>query len=207
MSGSTIDLHVIRDQLGLATRVREVPLSAHVRGIWFAMAADYVRKMGVSEAHAFRSAVPHRRRIPFLNYSVREYLEELVTAAGIVDPKSPGEGMRRIWRAAASAYIETPFGRSLIRLIRPDPTRYMHWLCEHRDHFCNYGRWSVAKSTEGYMLLKMEREYIWLDYAHRGGAEGMLLVCGVDGTVDAENVGPYDGYLHIRWKPQYRVTS
>jgi uncharacterized protein (TIGR02265 family) len=202
VSVGAIDLRVARDHLGVARRLSDVPLSANVRGVWFSMAADYIQKLGRTEMLAFRAAVPRRKRLPFLSYSLREYIEEIAVAAAIANAKDPGEGLRQIWRNAAPSYLSTPFGRSLLRLILPSPLQYMKWLVDHRDHFCNYGRWSFIPHAEGHVTMEMKTEYIWLEYAHRGGAESVLNVFGVDGTVEAERLGPYDGALHIRWQPR-----
>ena len=166
------------------------------------MAADHVRRMGRAEAVAWQRSVRSRRRVPFLSYPLREYLEEVATAAALVDPKDPGEGMRQIWRHAASSYVETPFGRSLLRLFRPNPVRPLTWLAEHHDHFCNFGTWRLRIHAVGHATMEMRDEYIWLEHAHRGGAEGLLIACGVKGTVEPEMWSPYDGCIHIRWDPQ-----
>jgi len=196
-----LDLRLVRDQLGLAERLHAVPLSATVRGVWFSMAPDYVKTLGRTEAMVWQTAVPHRRRMPFLSYSLREFLEEQATAAAIVNPNDPAEGIRLIWRQAATMYVSTPFGRSLVRLLKPNPLRFMTWLTNNHDHFCNYGQWRLVQHRPNYVTMEMENEYIWLESAHRGGAEGALLACGVTGTVEVERSGPYDGRLHIRWQP------
>jgi len=197
-----LDIHSARDQLGLPRRIRDVPLTSNVRGVWFSMAADCVRKLGRPEAAAWERMVPQRRRLPFLSYSLREYLEELATAGAIIDPKHPGEGVRHIWRQATSQYLATPFGRSLLRMLKIDPHKYLMWLCAHRDHFCNYGNWSVTMREPGYSVLEITGEYIWIEHAMRGGAEGMVAAFGVEGVVEPELTGPYDGRLHVRWKPE-----
>ena len=197
-----LDIHSVRDQLGLPRRIRDVPLSSNVRGVWFSFAADYVRKLGRPEAATWERMVPHRRRLPFLSYSLREYLEELATAGAILDPKHPGEGVRKIWWNSTSQYLATPFGRSLLRMLKLNPHKYLMWLCAHRDHFCNYGRWAVTLREPGYSVLEISDEYIWIEHAMRGGAEGLLASFGVEGGVEPELTGPYEGRLHVRWKPQ-----
>ena len=197
-----LDVRSVRDHLEVARRVSDIPLTATVRGVWFSMAADYVQRLGPSEAATLRAALPRRRRVPFLNYSLREYVEELAMSAAIVNAKDPWEGMRTIWRSATSAYVATPLGRSLVNLIRPEPLRYMRWLVEHRDHFCNYGNWRLVQHGDGYVTMEMENEYIWLESAHLGGAEGVLIACGLPGTVEAERFDDYNGRLHIRWQPR-----
>jgi uncharacterized protein (TIGR02265 family) len=199
---AALDIRSIHDQLGLSRRVRDVPLTSNVRGIWFSMAADCVRKLGPAEAAAWQRMVPRRRRVPFLSYSLGEYLEELATAGAIIDQEHPGEGVRRIWRQATPQYLATPFGRSLLHLLNIDPHKYLMWLCANRDHFCNYGVWSVANREPGYSVLEIAGEYIWIEHAMRGGAEGMLDTFGVDGSVEPELVSPYEGRLHVRWRPR-----
>ena len=166
------------------------------------MSADYVRNLGRAEAAMWERMVPRRRRLPFLSYSLREYLEELATAAAIINPKHPGEGVRQIWRDAASQYLATPFGRSLLRLLNTEPHKYLKWCCTHRDHFCNYGQWSISAREPGYSVMEITGESIWVEYAMRGGAEGVLRVFGVEGNVEPEVGSPYEGCLHVRWKPQ-----
>src|SRR6185312_10154395 len=100
-----VDIRSARDRLDLARRLSDTPASATVRGVWFSMAADHVQRMGRAETVAWRTAVRTRRRFPFLSYSLREYLEELAVAAAIVDPMSPGDGIRQIWRRATSSYV------------------------------------------------------------------------------------------------------
>jgi hypothetical protein len=48
--------------------------------------------------------------------------------------------------------------------------------------------------------MHVNDEYIWIDSAHRGGAEAMLDTCGVKGSVEAELLSEFDGRLHIRWQ-------
>src|SRR5450432_2539353 len=158
-----IDLTSARDRLGLATRLRDVPITSTVRGVWFAMAADHIRRLGRAETVTWRTVVDERRRYPFLSYPLREYLDELAIAGAIIDPKDPGGGIRAIWRDATAMYLATPFGRSLVRLLKPNPVRYMRWLADHRDHFCNYGEWSIIEHNPNYVTIEMTDEFIWLE--------------------------------------------
>jgi uncharacterized protein (TIGR02265 family) len=199
---SPVDVGEVRQTLGLARRIADVPPHAHIRGVWFSLAANHVRRLGLADALAWRSLVAQRSRIPFLSYSLREYLEELAIAAALVNTRNPAEGIRSIWRGATPMYLATPLGRSLLRLLQPNPVRYLSWLADHRDHFCNTGKWTVTKHADTYVTLEMQDEYIWLESAHRGGCEGLLVALGVTGSVEAECTnGPYAGRLHIRWTP------
>jgi uncharacterized protein (TIGR02265 family) len=196
-----IDIAAARERLEVERRVRDIPRGATVRGVWFGLCAEFVRRLGPTQALAWRSAV-HGRRVPFRAYPLREYIEESAIGAAIVNADDPREGMHRMWRRSSSMYLETPFGRSLLRLLRPSPLRYLQWLVDHRDHFCNYGRWRLVKHGDGHVTMEMEREYIWIEHAHRGGAEGVLDLFGLEGTVEPELSSAYEGRLHIRWRPR-----
>jgi hypothetical protein len=192
----------MRAKLGVSQRVRDVPLTARVRGIWFSMTSDFIQKLGRGETAMFRSIVPARRRVPFLTYSLREYLEELALAGAVVDARDPAEGIRRIWQDCVPMYLATPLGRSVARLLDIDLVRYLRWCVDHRDHFCNYGQWSLQEHESGHVTIEMENEYVWIESAHRGGAESVLRAFGLKGTVEPERLDDYTGRLHIRWQPQ-----
>lgn len=197
-----VDLHSVHERLGTSRRVRDVPLAATVRGVWFSMAEDFVEKLGRGEAATLRSVRPRRRRVPFLTYSLREYLEDLAAAGAIVDATNPGEGMRRIWLDNVPMYLATPLGRYIATLLNIDLVRYLRWCVDHRDHFCNYGSWRLVEHGPRYVTMEMENEYIWIDSAQRGGAESVLKAFGLRGTVEPELFDDYNGRLHIRWERQ-----
>ena len=200
MGSLAVDLRSVHEHLGTSRRVSDVPIAATVRGIWFAMAESYVQKLGQGEAATLRSLRPRRRRLPFLTYSLREYIEDLAAAGAVVDATDPAEGMRRIWGESVPMYLATPLGRSVARLLGIDLVRYLRWCVDHRDHFCNYGTWRLLVHGPGYVTMEMEDEYIWIDSAHRGGAESVLKGFGLKGTVEPELFDDYNGRLHIRWE-------
>ena len=84
-------------------------------------------------------------------------------------------------------------------LLGSDPSRAFRWLGDNRSLFCNYGSWRVEQVDEHYVVFHFWDEYLWIDSAHRGGAEGSLIVFNAIGTVTPDLSGPYHGRLHIRW--------
>ena len=66
-------------------------------------------------------------------------------------------------------------------------------------HLCNYGFWRVEHRGRHHVVLHMFNEYTWIDPWHRGGCEGLLGSCAVDGDVEVELDGPFEGRLHVRW--------
>lgn len=179
-----------------------MPRDAAVRGVWFSMPQKHAARLGVAEAIAFEQMCGRRQRTAFRMYPLSEFLEELAVAAVLTDASDPLGALRTIWRDATTVYVRTPFGRSLVRLLRPNPLRYLRWLATHRDQFCTYGATRLEEHSATEATFVLEDEYIWIDCAHRGGGEGLLFACGLEGSVDAEMTGKYSGRLHFRWAPR-----
>lgn len=173
--------------------------TARVRGVWSALTARQVRRAGPDTYLAWQRAAAPPTRIPFRMYPASDYLRELALAGVALSPDDPGDGIRSIWRGATTFYLDLPFGRSLARLLMPNPMSYLTWLVAHRDHFCSYGSWRIESVAPGHVTMELRDELIWIETAHRGGAEGLLEACGVTGSVEAELFDRYNGRLHIRW--------
>ena len=198
---SAVDLARALERLDLDLRLREAPSMASMRGVWFAMTADYMRRQGPAVDVAWRTAVRVLPRTIFRMYSLREYMNELAFAAAILEPSNPREGLRAIWRNTPRYYTSSVIGRSCMRLLRPDPLAAWRWCERHREHFCNYGSWRLEVRGDSYVIMHHFDEYVWLDGAHRGGAEALLQACGVEGSTELEVTSRYSGRMHVRWKP------
>jgi uncharacterized protein (TIGR02265 family) len=183
-------------QSELEGRLRTVPSTALVRGMFFNMVGDHLKRCG--HAEAARSIVGARRRIYAL-YPVQELLVAFGKAAPIVVPHDPAEGIRQIWSGGSRYFADTWLGKAFQRFIRPDPASALEWLDGAHDHFCNYGRWRLERVDGTRAMLHMFDEYIWIDSAHRGGCEGLLVACGVVGRVDVVLDTPFRGWLDVRW--------
>lgn len=196
----TVDLTEATAPLDLDRRLREAPLNAGLRGIWFTMTADYMRRQGPAVDAAWRAAVPVIPRTIFRMFPVRDYLRELAFAAAVLNPAHPLEAIRVIWRETPRYYTSSAIGRSCLRLLRPEPLAAFQWCQRHRDHFCSYGSWRLEPRGADYLILHYFDEYIWIEGAHQGGAESLLEACGVEGTAEPEVLSPYSGRMHVRWK-------
>jgi uncharacterized protein (TIGR02265 family) len=180
----------------LEERLRSVPSTALVRGMFFNMVGDYLKRSG--HGSAARSIVGPARRIYTL-CPVQEFLSVCGRAASVVAPQDPQEGVRQIWSGGSRYFAATWLGKAFQRLIRPDPATALEWLEGAHEHFANYGRWRVERVHPTYAVLHMFDEYIWIASAHRGGCEGLLAACGVEGHVDAVIDAPFTGRLDVRW--------
>src|SRR5215510_1397008 len=97
-----------------------VPQSARIRGIWFKMTADALRRRGPAMVVPFQNAGGGAARWAFLLYDAREYLVEAALAATLLNPADPREGLRAIWRNATN-YSNVLHPGSFIHLLKPDP--------------------------------------------------------------------------------------
>jgi len=185
-------------ELDLDKRLRAVPSNARVRGLFFNMLADHLKRHG--QEAAARKILGPKRRLHLL-YPVADFLVVSALAAPLVH-EDAREATRQIWGGGAKYFAATWFGRAFRRFIRPDPASALEWLENAREHFCNYGRWRCESVSAGHLILHMFDEYIWIDCAHRGGCEGLLVACGVEGEVHATTDGLFAGRLDIRWAPR-----
>jgi uncharacterized protein (TIGR02265 family) len=197
----SIDLKAAREQLRLDERLAKIPSTAGVRGVWFNMMPQHLKRIGRGAEAAYRAAGCGKPRTLYKLYAVGEFLEELLIGGAITRPDDAAAGMREIWRHNIDAFYQSLIGRSVKRLVRPSPATALRWVERSRHLSCNYGSWWVEAVTPEYSVMHLNNEYIWIDSAHLGGAEAMLDACGVNGSVNAELLSDFDGRLHIRWQP------
>jgi uncharacterized protein (TIGR02265 family) len=181
----------------LDARLRAVPSTALVRGLFFNMIGDHLKRCG--KASAARTIVGPHRRIYAL-YPVSELLVAFAEAAPLVDARDPRAAIAQIWAGGSRYFAGTWLGKAFQRFIRPDPLSALEWLEGAREHFCNYGQWRLELVQPGHAVLHMFDEYIWIETAHRGGCEGLLAACGVTGSVEPTLDSMFSGRLDVRWQ-------
>jgi uncharacterized protein (TIGR02265 family) len=191
-----VDVQAARAELDLDRRLREVPSFALVRGVFFHMIGDHLKRRGLGSFA--RKIVGEHRKLHVL-YPVSELLVAFAEAAPLVATNGP-DGVRQLFSGGSRYFAQTWFGKAFSRFIRPDPASALQWLEHARGHFCNYGYWRVEHVEPGHSVLHMFDEYIWIESAHRGGCEGLLAACGVEGTVEASLDTPFRGRLDVRWR-------
>jgi uncharacterized protein (TIGR02265 family) len=185
--------------LDLEERLRQLPESAQIRGIFFRLLEQDLAKRGLKESASWGwEKVLGEQPRSYRLYPMRPLLVAYADAGALVSPER-GEGLRDIFRRNCLPYAESWFGQGLKRFLQPDLLRALRWIEKCRDHFCDYGRWRLESDAPGRATLHMVDEYLWIEWAHRGGCEGLLDACGVVGEVTAELDGPFEGRLQIRW--------
>jgi uncharacterized protein (TIGR02265 family) len=198
VSNVSVDLARAAADLDLQRRLRDVPDSACCRGVFFNMVRDELERRSLLALPEMQRLLRDRRK-SYQFYSARELVEIFAIAGAIVGP-SPREGMRQLFLGGSMYFAGTWFGQAMARVLKPDPAAALAWIEKSREHFSNYGTWRLERRGPERAILHMFGEYLWLDTAHRGGCEGLLVACGVVGEVKAELDTEFDGRLDIRWQ-------
>ena len=191
------DLGEAKRLLELDERLRLVPTSAASRGVFFNLARSALVEDGLGRVLDTQQEIFEPRK-SFSLHPVRELLTVYATAGALLRA-DPLEGVARIARGGSSFYAGSWLGNRFRKLIMPDPYVALSWIERSRDHLCNYGFWRLERRGPRHLVLHMFTEYVWINPWQRGGCEGLLKRCGVDGAVDVELDNRFNGLLDIRW--------
>jgi uncharacterized protein (TIGR02265 family) len=191
----TVDLSRALD---LEQRLHDTPPQAAVRGAFVRLLEDSLARRGLSGAMNLPAIMGERPR-SYRLYSARKLLVAYATAGALLHPK-PEEGIRLIFSEIATPFASSWYGQAFRRFLKIDPFAGLKWLDRAHDSIVNYGTWRAQSLGPGRAIFHMIDEYFWIEHAHRGGCEGMLKACGVEGEVRVELETPYCGRLDVRWK-------
>jgi uncharacterized protein (TIGR02265 family) len=192
------DFHQASIELDLENRLKQVPSTANIRGIFFRLLEDDLSRRGLKGWPNWKDILGEQPR-SYRLYPVRALLTAYAQGAALIS-SDPRDGIREIFRGISRPFSESWYGRAWRVFLKPDPLGALYWLERCRDHVCNYGSMRVESRGPGQATLHWFDEYFWIDTAHRGGCEGMLTTCGVVGEVTAELDSLFNGRLNVRWE-------
>jgi uncharacterized protein (TIGR02265 family) len=197
---TVIDLPGSMSKLGLEQRLRDLPSTAMVRGIFFRLLRDEAEKRGIAAVGELPRLL--RGKDVWRLYPARELMIAYATTAPLVHV-DPDEGLRALFRAQASSYAETWYGRLFRKFLGlPDPEKAIRYIERANERISNYSTWRLETVGTRHVVLHMFNEYFWIESAQRGGSEGVLDACEVEGEVNVELDDPYNGALDIQWRPR-----
>ena len=195
-----VDLARSTAHLDLHQRIDDLPATAMVRGVFFRLLRDEASRRGLSSIKELNDLVSHRE--PWKLYPARELMTAYATAASLIDP-DPNQGLRALFFGIAPSYAETWYGQLFRKFLgSPDPARALRYIERARERVSNYGSWRLETVGPCHVVLHMFDEYFWIESAQRGGCEGLLEACRVEGDVRVELDSPYRGALDIEWSPR-----
>jgi uncharacterized protein (TIGR02265 family) len=200
VSHVVVDLERTARLLDLDWRLKNVPSTAMVRGVFFNLIEDALRRRGLVAHPSWRSTGTTEQRTSYGLYPARDLIV-LSTTAGSLVKNDPVQGMREIHASTATYYASTWYGRAFRRLLRPDPSATLSYIDRSRSLIANYGLWRWEPRGFNRGILHMFEEYCFIESIQRGGLEGMLTACGVRGEVRVELDSPFNGRLIAEWEP------
>jgi len=179
-------------------RLKDVPPSARIRGLYFTNALGVLRQAG--RLPAYLEFFPEERWSKLRWYPVGDYLLRLAVAgAALAGPEQLHAGMRRISRQNVTEFTASLLGRMLLRMLSKDPVRLTEQGIASRRQSMNYGNWSIARRDERSLEVVYRSEYIWIESAIAGAAEGTFELCGVPASLETALDDRYDGSTVVRW--------
>ena len=179
-------------------RLAEVPPSARVRGLYFGNVLRVLRQLG--RLSAYQEFFPDERWSALRWYPVNDYLVRLGLAGAVLgSPRDIHDGMRRISRQNVTAFTSSLLGRMMLKILSKDPVRLTEQGIAARRQSMNYGHWRIARRELHELEVEYRSEYIWIESAIAGAAEGTFEICGTTATVQTVLDDRYNGSTFVRW--------
>jgi uncharacterized protein (TIGR02265 family) len=190
-------LDLVGAHCDLEKRLVDIPPAARARGIWVRTFESEIEKSGQLERYL---RIFDGRASAFGWLPCSEVVARIAVCGALyTSPQEVHVGMRKIGRAQALRFSESLLGRSLIRLLSPDPVRVLQQGAAARRQTCNYGQWDYDFSHPRRAIVHHKDEYGWLESQVLGSAEGTLEAIGVRASVELTLTDPYNGIVDIRW--------
>jgi uncharacterized protein (TIGR02265 family) len=163
--------------LDAAAQIALTPEKATVKGLYFHDVVNIASPYGTVE-----KARP--RYLPFLDYPLREFMELLVAAAGIVYPREPiRNGLRRLGRHAYPTLGETLIGRALFGVAGEDFGLILSLASRAYSLSLSPGEVTLAERESGHAILTLREIWNFPDAYQVGVFEGALIATGLRGEV------------------------
>src|SRR5579872_1339454 len=137
---SSIDraIELVAPYCDIVDRLKVIPPSAQVRGVWIKNVEKQVEKQGVLPR--YREYFPGDKFSALSFYPVEAFLVRLACAGALVlSPEKVHDGMFLITKGNAESFMETLLGRILLRALSRDPVRLLEQGMAARRQGFNYG--------------------------------------------------------------------
>jgi len=191
-------LDLVAPYCDIVDRLRFVPPSAGVRGVFFRNVEAQVERMGQSAA--YRAYFPKDRYASLPYYPLSDFMLRLACAGALVaSPAQVHQGMRQITHSNATTFVESLLGRALVRMLSRDPLRLAEQGLAARRQTHSYGRWRLVRSSERSVQMLYEDEFLWIDSAVHGAAEGTYIACDTEVRLATQLTSRYTGQTTICW--------
>jgi uncharacterized protein (TIGR02265 family) len=182
----------------IVERLEVVPPSAQIRGVWLKAIDKQLKERGRLES--YREYFPGDRYSALTFYPLADFLVRLACSGAIaVSPERVHEGMSLIMRGNAEAFMDNLLGRVMLRVLSHDPVKLLEQGAAARRQSFTYGRWELRRHGEREMELVYHDEYVWIESAIAGAAQGTLAICNLTGEVETKLIDRFNGSTFLRW--------
>jgi uncharacterized protein (TIGR02265 family) len=190
-------LDLVGPHCDLEKRLKDIPPAARARGIWVRTFEQSIEANGKLPRYL---EIFGARASPLGWHAAGEACARLAVAGALhASPAELHAGMRALGRMQATRFSESLLGRTLIRLLSPDPVRVLQQGAAARRQTCNYGEWEYDFSHPRRAIVHHRDEYGWLESQVLGSAEGTFDAIKVEARFELTVTDAYNGVMDITW--------
>lgn len=182
----------------IVERLKAVPPSARVRGIYFSSVERELERRGLIDG--YRDHFSDDRISKLATYPLSEHIVRLAWAGALVASRERlHEGMREISRANSTHFMNSLLGRALLRVLSRDPIRLTEQGLAARRQTNLYGSWKLVRHGPTCIAVEYRDEYVWIESAVAGAALGTFEACGLHPRIDTQLIDRFNGSTTLTW--------
>lgn len=200
MSGTPhkLALDLVSPCCDIAERLRDVPPSARVRGLYFRSVINVLKELNHLEE--YERYFPNEKWSSLALYPLGDYLLRLAVAGAVVSsPETLHQGVQQITRCNAAAFANSLLGRVLVRILARDPVRLTEQGLAARRQSTTYGEWELVRKGPREIEMIYHAEYMWIESAIAGAAIGSFESCETSPRIETLLRDKYNGSTLVRW--------
>jgi len=194
-------LDLIGPHCDITDRLKQVPPSARIRGVWFRILDKALAERGLGDRYQELFPGPRLRALPM--YPVSEFLVRAAVAGALIaGPGKLHEGMFEMAHENAHEFARSLFGRTLIRLLARDHRRLTQQAIASSRQTTNYGNRVATFPDEHTVEVHYRDEYVWIESYMAGAGVGTYESLGFEVTSEVLLRGPFDGAIRLYLVPR-----
>jgi uncharacterized protein (TIGR02265 family) len=140
------------------------------------------------------------RYSPVRLYPIGDYLIHLAAGGALLcGAEQVHEGMKEISRRNAQAFAESLLGRTLLRVLSPDPERLLRQAVAGHRLSTDYGTWELSFPGPRQAQIEFREEYGWIESCLLGAAIGTFEMVGITPHIRCELTSRFDGFHYLSW--------
>jgi len=186
----------------LVDRLANVPPNARMRGLWFKVIETEVKKHG--HWAEYRRWFPDDAFRSLSYYWTGDYLVRAAVAGALIAgaPELLHTGMHEFARANAASFAGTLFGRTLLKLLSPDPVNVVRQGIAARRQTLTHGHWRLGRTEPGLLEVELTEEYVWIESLVTGATLGTFDAIGVEAEVVPVLTDRFNGKVVCTYQPR-----